>query len=84
MSWLFVCNLRVTYASQVPLAKALAEALGCRTFFMEGYEADDVMATLAKYGQMLTKLCLVLPICLVTSAVLFAGVDLICMPSDYG
>ncbi|CAN0548903.1 unnamed protein product, partial [Ectocarpus sp. 12 AP-2014] len=33
---------------QIPLAKALSEALGCRTFDMEGYEADDVMATLAR------------------------------------
>ncbi|CAN0210062.1 unnamed protein product [Ectocarpus sp. 4 AP-2014] len=33
---------------QIPLAKALSEALGCRTFEMEGYEADDVMATLAR------------------------------------
>eukprot|EP00903_Cladosiphon_okamuranus_P014557 g13503.t1 len=36
---------------QIPLAKALSEALGCRTFSMEGYEADDVMATLARWGR---------------------------------
>lgn len=36
------------FATQIPLAKALSEALGCRTFSMEGYEADDVMATLTR------------------------------------
>eukprot|EP00752_Nemacystus_decipiens_P009700 g8663.t1 len=36
---------------QIPLAKALSEALGCRTFSMEGYEADDIMATLARWGR---------------------------------
>ncbi|CAM9949243.1 unnamed protein product, partial [Hapterophycus canaliculatus] len=36
---------------QIPLAKALSEALGCRTFAMEGFEADDVMATLARWGR---------------------------------
>ncbi|CAN0301290.1 unnamed protein product, partial [Discosporangium mesarthrocarpum] len=36
---------------QVPLAKAMAEALGCRTFEMEGFEADDVIATLTRWGR---------------------------------
>lgn len=27
------------------------EALGCRTFALEGFEADDVMATLARWAR---------------------------------
>ncbi|CAM9254428.1 unnamed protein product, partial [Sphacelaria rigidula] len=36
---------------QMPLAKALAEALGCQTFSLEGFEADDVMATLTRWAR---------------------------------
>lgn len=36
---------------QMPLAKALAEALGCRTLSLEGFEADDVMATLTRWAR---------------------------------
>lgn len=35
----------------MPLAKALAEALGCRTLSLEGFEADDVMATLTRWAR---------------------------------
>lgn len=35
----------------MPLARALAEALGCRTFALEGYEADDIIATLARWAR---------------------------------
>jgi len=41
-------HLTLIPSPQIPLAKAQSEALGCRTFSMEGYEADDVMATLAR------------------------------------
>lgn len=34
--------------AQLPLAKPLAESLGLKTVEMPGYEADDVMATLAR------------------------------------
>lgn len=43
-------HLTLIPSPQIPLAKAQSEALGCRTFSMEGYEADDVMATLARCG----------------------------------
>ncbi|CAM9647425.1 unnamed protein product, partial [Phaeothamnion confervicola] len=36
---------------QMPLAKAMVTALGCRYFELEGYEADDVMATLSRWGR---------------------------------
>lgn len=35
----------------MPLAKALCEALGCRTFAVPRYEADDVMATMTRWGR---------------------------------
>ncbi|CAN0190906.1 unnamed protein product [Ascophyllum nodosum] len=38
-------------ALQTPLARALCEALGCRTFTAPGFEADDVMATLARWAR---------------------------------
>lgn len=37
--------------AQMPLAKALVEALGCQTFCLEGFEADDVMATLTRWAR---------------------------------
>lgn len=39
------------FLPQMPLAKALCEALGCRTFAVPGYEADDVMATMTRWGR---------------------------------
>ncbi len=34
--------------AQIPLAKSAIQAMGCSIFSCAGYEADDVMATLAR------------------------------------
>ena len=38
-------------AVQLSLARPLLEILGCKCYEQKGYEADDIMATLSKWGR---------------------------------